>query len=87
MVSILPYSANMIGAPAVDGVVITPSNSTVLNPMIRGFYVGVTGDVKIRTPGGTDLNFVAVPAGGFIPWCADKIYSTSTTATNIIGVL
>lgn len=82
-----PYSAPTFGAPAVDGIMISPSNSTTLNPIIRGFYVGSTGDVKIRTPGGTDITFVNIPSGYFMPWCADKVYSTSTTASGIVGAL
>ena len=46
----------------------------------RGFYVGSTGNVKIKDYGGDDSIYYNVPAGSFIPCVAGRIYATGTTA-------
>ena len=52
-------------------------------------YVGVTGDVKAElykdTPGTPSL-FKAVPAGTTLRLKIRRLWSTGTTATNIIGL-
>lgn len=67
-----------------DGVAVTPSNVTLLS--LFGFYVGGTGDVNMVTSRGTTLLFKAVPAGTTIRIGVSQILSTSTTATNIVGL-
>jgi hypothetical protein len=48
-------------------------------------YVGGTGDIKIDTPNGDTVTFSAVPVGIF-PVRANRVYSTGTTATNIVAL-
>lgn len=70
-------------------VAITKSNTTVYEPYLRALYVGVTGDVTIRAPGQTDaavVTFVAVPGGTILPVKVDKVMSTGTTATSVVGL-
>lgn len=66
-----------------DGVAITPSDSTNLS--LFGFYVGVTGDVTVKTLLGTSLLFKAVPAGTQVRIGVSRIMAAGTTATNIVG--
>jgi hypothetical protein len=71
---------------AVDCQTITPSDSTVFAPVYRALYVGVTGDVKVRTVQGTDAVFKAHPVG-YLLAMVDRVYATGTTATNILGLV
>lgn len=50
-----------------------------------GLYVGTTGNLKVTTIAGTDITFTSVPAGMIIPLGISRVWSTGTTASNIIG--
>jgi hypothetical protein len=66
-------------------VAITPSNTVNLtNPSV--VYVGSTGNVRVLTAQGDDVTFSNVPAGAVLPVQVIRVYSTSTTATNLIGI-
>ena len=67
------YPGVMAGAYAV-----TPSNSDQARPFKR-LWIGVTGNVTIRTLAGEDVQFSNVPVG----WLdvAGKQVRTATTAT------
>jgi len=84
--TVISYNASLI---PIDAKAVTPSDSVVVS--FFGFYVGTTGDVKVRpskeadkaTP--VDVVFTAVPAGSIIPLCVCRILNTGTTASNIVG--
>lgn len=64
---------------------ITPSNTVNLtDPSI--VYVGVGGNVRVLTAQGDDVTFVGIPAGAVVPVQVIRVYSTSTTATNLVGI-
>ena len=67
---------------AEDGSVITKSDSTVLMPGV--LYIGTGGIVKVRTRRGTDLTFVNVANASFLPVVVDMVYSTTTTASDML---
>ena len=71
-------------------VAITLSGSDVsYNPVIRGIYVGTTGNVKVDTVGGeTGVVYPNVNAGGYISGHFTKVYATAngTTASNLLAV-
>jgi hypothetical protein len=54
-------------------------------------YVGAAGNVKVRTAGGNDVTFIAVPAGTFLYIRTIRVWSTGTTVTtpntNILGMI
>lgn len=53
----------------------------------RGLYVGTGGDVKVdMLDGGTGVVFKAVPTGTFMPIQPSRVYTTGTTATNIVAL-
>ena len=73
---------------------VTPSDTTEI-PTVGGgdgvnngcvLYVGVTGDVKVKTVAGNDVVFTGVPAGSFMPIQVDQVFATGTTATNIVAL-
>lgn len=52
----------------------------------RALYVGGTGDVKVLTMFGSTVTFTAVPAGTVLPVAVIRVFSTGTTATNLVGM-
>ncbi len=72
--------------PAEGGVVLTKSDTTVYSPHFRAFYVGGAGDVAVRGRDGESVTFSAVPVGTLIPIRFDKLLSTGTSATLVIGL-
>lgn len=70
-----------------DGFSITPSDSTNFTNVARAIYVGTGGNVVLVTQMGTVLTFANVPAGTTLGVRAKRVNSTSTTASNLIGLL
>lgn len=71
-----------------DAAAVTPSDVRDL-PEISVIYVGgfgTTGAVKVTTAQGTDVTFTGVPAGFVIPVQVRRVWSTGTTATNIVRI-
>jgi hypothetical protein len=62
----------------------TASDSADLPFNTRALVVGVAGNVKLTDPDGNTDTF-ALPAG-VIPIRAQRIWSTGTTATGLVGV-
>lgn len=65
---------------------ITKSDATDFRYYVRGIYVGGAGDVVVVNPDGTTCTFSSVPAGTILPVKARRVNSTSTTATNMVGL-
>jgi hypothetical protein len=73
--------------PASNAVVITPSDTVDLDTILRGLYVGVTGNVNVLlAKDSSPVVLVAVPAGSLLPLRVKRVFATSTTATNLVGV-
>lgn len=71
-------------APAAYGVAVTPSDSTVI-PMTRALWVGIGGNIKVTDING-DVTYVGVISGSIVPFQVNKVWSTGTTATNIVAL-
>lgn len=78
--------ATGIAGPASSAFAITKSDATVFAQPTRGLWVGGTGDVAVRMLDQTTVTFVGVPAGVYLPVRVDKVLSTGTSATNIVGL-
>lgn len=83
-----PYTPGNVRepGPAVTPYSVTPDDTNPLPYPIRGFYVGVTGNVVVNGALG-DVTFVAIPAGSIMPVQAIKIKNTGTTASSIVGLI
>jgi len=64
---------------------VSPSDTANLGN-VRAIYIGGSGNVKIDADGGGTVTFVAAPAGMIIPVRAVRVYSTGTTATDIVAI-
>lgn len=51
----------------------------------RGLYVGVGGDIKMTMADGVPVTRKNVVGGITHPWSVTRIWSTGTTATDMIG--
>lgn len=72
-------------APAVDAVAINLAGDTDLsNTPFRALWVGVSGNVKIKTLAGNIVTFVGVQ--GVFPVAGTVVYSSGTTATDIAAL-
>jgi hypothetical protein len=50
-----------------------------------GIYVGTTGNVKVTTIDGDAVTFSSVPAGKDLAVRVKLVWSTGTTASNLVG--
>ena len=73
-----------IQAPAGDAVEITPNDSTRVH--YTAIYVGGTGDLKVTTEGENDVTFKSVQVGTILPVRVTRVFTTGTTATNLVGL-
>jgi len=67
------------------GAVAITLSDTVVIPTTRAIYVGTSGNIRVQTADGQDVTFANVPVGVF-PLQVEKVYSTSTTASDLIAL-
>jgi hypothetical protein len=79
------YTCGLV-APFTSAFAVTKSDSTVFTQPTRALWVGGVGDVAVRMLDGTTVTLVAVPAGSQLNLRVDKVLSTGTSATNIVGL-
>lgn len=72
--------------PAVNAEPVTPSDSATLTHTSRGLYIGVDGDMAVQMAGGQVVTFSNMYGGTIIPIRAVKVFSTGTTAGNILNL-
>ena len=72
--------------PAENAAAVTPNDSADLSNTARALYVGGGGNVKVTTAGGDTVTFVGIVAGSIIPVRVVRVFSGSTTATNIVSI-
>lgn len=63
---------------------VTPSDSAEI-AITRSLYIGTGGNLKVTMADGQDITFTAVSEGIF-PIQVIKVFSTNTTASNIIAL-
>ncbi len=80
-------NSEQLDSPANDAFSITPHDSNELSQVTRALFVGGAGNINLTTAAGTTLVFTGVTAGSILPIQASKVLSTSTTATNIVGLV
>ena len=84
-----PWPARYVSDPARKATAVTPSDSTDLpNGVAVSLYIGVTGDVAVTLADGDDgvsQVFKAHPVG-YLLGQVKRVWSTGTTATNILAL-
>lgn len=83
----MPVEPNLRGSnPAENAVAVVPNDSSDLTNTARALYIGGAGNVKVDTSAGNTVTFNALPAGAILPVRVKRVYSTGTTATNIVSI-
>lgn len=75
-----------LDSPAAFAAAVSPNDNTDLTTATRAIYVGGAGAVKVDTVGGSTVTFAAVPVGTVLAVRATRVYTTGTTATNLIAM-
>lgn len=82
-------SLNQLKLQATDAADITPADGSDLPTPEALIYIGVGGDVKV-SPSDPDcacaIVFKNCIAGTVLPVKVNKVYSTGTTATNLVAL-
>lgn len=71
-------------APAQHGAAVTPHDTNNLSRTTRGLWVGGEGSLKVLMVG-DDSPVTLVAAQGWFPLAVVRVYSTGTTASEIIA--
>lgn len=67
-----------------DAAAVTPSDTDTFTPSV--IYTGSGGIIRVMTAQGTDVTFNATQAGSVLPLQVIRVYSTTTSATNIVRI-
>lgn len=68
-------------------VTVNPSNSVIFQQPTRGLYIGGFGNLTVdMADGGDPVLFVSAQAGTILPIQVTRVYSTGTTATNVLAL-
>ncbi len=78
--------SDLMDTAAVTAFTVTPSDATIFSIQTRALYVGTSGDLAVRMSDGTLPIFKGVPGGAVLPIAVDKVLTTGTTASNIVGL-
>ena len=68
--------------PKNAGAAVQSDTVNLITPVV--VYIGGDGNLKITTEGGQAVTFVGLSAGDIVPVSALRIWSTGTTATNLV---
>lgn len=81
----MAQDANVKALPE-DGDAVTPHDTNHLTTSPAVIYIGVGGNVKVKTVKGSTLTFVGVIAGTVLPVKVLQVFNTDTTATNLVAL-
>jgi len=74
-------------APATRAVAVTPHDTNAIADLPKGLYVGGAGNITMRGVNDTaDRVWAGVPAGTVLPFRAQYVRATGTTATFILAL-
>lgn len=75
-----------LDSPYGHAAAVTPHDTNELSNVTRAIYVGGAGNLKVTTVNGEDVTFNSVPAGTVLRIRTKKVFSTGSTATNIVAI-
>ncbi len=80
-------TADQVSAPARRALAITPNDSNPLADIPKALFIGTAGNVTMRgVDGAADQLWKNVPAGAILPFRAQFIRATGTTAADILAL-
>lgn len=79
--------ADEVSAPATRAVAVTPHDSNALTDIPKALFVGTGGNIAMRGVNGTsDQSWKNVPSGSLLPFRAQYVRATGTTAADILAL-
>jgi len=81
----LSPGTNVAGAS--DFFAVTPHNTDDVSYKPVRLFIGVGGDVNVKSIKGNTVLFKNVPNGTILPVFVTTVLATSTSATDIVGLL
>lgn len=81
----LTYSRRPAG-PYERAVAVSPNDSTDLTDVASALYIGGSGNVKVDTVQGDTVTITGALVGTILPLRVRRVWSTGTTATNIVAL-
>ena len=79
--------ADSLTAPARRALAIVPSDSDALADIPKALYVGTGGNIIMRGAGGSgDQLWKNVPDGSILPFRAQFVRATGTTASDLLAL-
>jgi hypothetical protein len=80
-------SADAVSAPARRALAITPHDTNALTDIPKALYVGTGGNIAMRgVDGAADQAWKNVPAGAILPFRAQYVRATGTTAADLLAL-
>jgi hypothetical protein len=76
--------SDIYGSPAVGAAAVTPNDATVVNA--RALYVGTGGNLKVTMANGSVVTFSTVLSGSWCPIGVRIVWSTGTSASDIVAL-
>lgn len=81
------HSADQVSAPATRAVAVVPHDVTALADIPKALFVGTGGTIVMRgVGGGVDATWKGVPGGSVLPFRAQYVRATGTSATDILAL-
>lgn len=80
------YAPSFAYDPATRAAVVTPSDAAELSDVTTRIFVGGAGNLRVQMMSGDIVTFTGVTAGSVLPLRVRQVFSTSTTATNIVAM-
>ena len=78
--------ADQVSAPATRAVAITPSDSQPLGDLPKALFVGTGGTLVLRGAGASDTVWRNVASGSVLPFRAQYVRATGTTASDLLAL-
>lgn len=80
-------AADAVSAPARRAAAVVPNDSAALSDVPKALYVGTGGTIAMRgIDGSTDQSWKNVPSGTVLPFRAQYVRATGTTAADILAL-
>jgi len=80
-------NADQVSAPATRAVSVTPHDSNALSDIPKALFVGTGGSITMRgVNGAADQVWKNVPSGSVLPFRAQYVRATGTTAADLLAL-
>jgi len=80
-------SADQVSAPATRALAVTPHDSNALSDIPKALFVGTGGNITMRgVNGSADQLWKNVPSGTVLPFRAQYVRATGTSAGDLLAL-